>query len=447
MITAKFGGTSLCDAAHFQQVREILDQNPRRRFVVVSAPGKRWDDDVKITDLLYRCHQEARAGGSVAAAFAPVASRFRDIVADLRLGLDLEEEFHATVWAMERGAGQAFCASRGEYFSARIMAALLDLPFLDPAQCIFFDENGRFDGEAAQRTLSARLEGLDGAVMPGFYGGMPDGAVATFSRGGSDISGAILARATASSVYENWTDVSGVLAADPRVISAPPPIGTMTYTEVRELAYLGATVLHEDAIFPVKAAGIPIHICNTREPAAPGTWIVARSQEPAGAITGLAGRRGYSAIQVEKERSNNEVGYCRKILSCLEKNGVPFEHLATGIGSVSLVAQTAYVNAHRQRLLEDMEAAVHPDSLQILDGLSMIAVVGRGMAGRPQVASRLFDAVGRAGVNVRLIDQGTKELNIVLGVADSDYDRAMQAIFDSFFSKNTGGNSDGIPKI
>ena len=221
----------------------------------------------------------------------------------------------------------------------------------------------------------------------------------------------------------------------------------MTYTEVRELAYLGATVLHEDAIFPVKAAGIPIHICNTMEPAAPGTWIVARSQEPAGAFTGLAGRRGYSAIQVEKERSNNEVGYCRKILSCLEKNGVPFEHLATGIGSVSLVAQTAYVNAHRQRLLEDMEAAVHPDSLQILDGLSMIAVVGRGMAGRPQVASRLFDAVGRAGVNVRLIDQGTKELNIVLGVADSDYDRAMQAIFDSFFSKNTGGNSDGIPKI
>lgn len=248
-------------------------------------PGKRFGDDVKITDQLYRCHQEARQGGQVEAAFAPVATRFREIVAGLGLSLDLEEEFRATLWAMERGAGQAFCASRGEYFSARIMAALLDLPFLDPAQCTFFDQSGQFDGEAAQDTLAEKLRGLPGAVMPGFYGGMPDGAVATFSRGGSDISGAILARASGSAVYENWTDVSGVLAADPRVIAAPPPIGTMTYVEVRELAYLGATVLHEDAIYPVKAAGIPIHICNTMDPEAPGTWIVAQAREPAGAIT------------------------------------------------------------------------------------------------------------------------------------------------------------------
>ena len=436
MITAKFGGTSLCDAAHFQMVRDILALKEERRFVVVSAPGKRFPEDIKITDQLYRCHEEARQGGNVAEAFTPVASRFQEIAAQLGLSLDLEEEFRATLWAMERGAGQDFCASRGEYFSARIMAALLNLPFLDPAQCIFFDEKGQFDGEAAQKTLAAKLQDLPGAVMPGFYGGMPDGAVATFSRGGSDISGAVLARASGSRVYENWTDVSGVLAADPRVIAAPPPIATMTYAEVRELAYLGATVLHEDAIYPAKAAGIPIHICNTMDPQAPGTWIVAQATEPAGAITGLAGRRGYSALQVEKERSNSEVGYCRKILSCLEKNGVPFEHLATGIGSVCLVAQTELLEPHRQQLLSDVEAAVHPDSLQICHGLSMIAVVGRGMAGRPQGASRLFTAVSQAGVNIRLIDQGTKELNIVLGVDDGDYEQAMQAIFDSFFPKN-----------
>ena len=420
MITAKFGGTSLCDAAHFQMVRDILALKEERRFVVVSAPGKRFPEDIKITDRLYRCHEEARQGGNVAEAFAPVASRFQEIAAQLGLSLDLEEEFRATLWAMERGAGQDFCASRGEYFSARIMAALLNLPFLDPAQCIFFDEKGQFDGEAAQKTLAAKLQDLPGAVMPGFYGGMPDGAVATFSRGGSDISGAVLARASGSRVYENWTDVSGVLAADPRVIAAPPPIATMTYAEVRELAYLGATVLHEDAIYPAKAAGIPIHICNTMDPQAPGTWIVAQATEPAGAITGLAGRRGYSALQVEKERSNSEVGYCRKILCCL-----------AGYRRCQEVLEP-----HRQQLLSDVEAAVHPDSLQICDGLSMIAVVGRGMAGQPQVASRLFTAVSQAGVNIRLIDQGTKELNIVLGVDDGDYEQAMQAIFDSFFPKN-----------
>lgn len=433
MITAKFGGTSLADAAHFQMVRDILALNPERRFVVVSAPGKRSGDDVKVTDLLYRCHREAREGGDVAAAFRPVEERFREIVMGLGLELDLTEEFHATLWAMERGAGQAFCASRGEYFSGRIMAALLGLPFIDPAQCVFFDEHSQFDGDAAQASLSAKLQGLPGAVMPGFYGGMPDGAVATFSRGGSDISGAILARASRSSVYENWTDVSGVLAADPRVVPCAQPISTMTYTEVRELAYLGATVLHEDAIYPAKMAGIPIHICNTMDPQASGTWIVASAQEPAGAITGLAGRRGYSAIQVEKERSNSEVGYCRRILSCLERNGVPFEHLATGIGSVSLVAPTELLDRHRDTLLEDIRASVHPDSLQILDGLAMIAVVGRGMAGRPQVASRLFSAVGGAGVNIRLIDQGTKELNIVLGVDESEYQKAMNTIYRAFY--------------
>ena len=435
MITVKFGGTSLADAAHFQMARNILAMDPRRKFVVVSAPGKRFSDDIKITDSLYACHAAARNGEDVGAVFAPVAERFREIVKNLNLDLDLETEFAATQWAMERGAGMAFCASRGEYFSGRIMAALLDLPFVDPAQCIFFDKLGNFDGEAAQRTLSVKLRGLPGAVMPGFYGGLPDGAVATFSRGGSDISGGILARASGSSVYENWTDVSGVLAADPRVVKNPQPIFSMTYTEVRELAYLGASVLHEDAIYPAKMAGIPIHICNTMDPTAGGTWITYTSTEFGGTVTGLAGKKGYTAIQVEKETSNSEVGYCRKILSCLEKNGVPFEHLATGIGSVSLVAPTALLDKHRESLNADIRNAVHPDSLQFLDGLAMIAVVGRGMLGTPGVSAKLFTAVGEAGANVRLIDQGTKELNIVLGVDECDYEKTMNAIYEAFFRK------------
>lgn len=433
MITVKFGGTSLADARQFRKAKAILEQNPSRAFVVVSAPGSRGPGDEKVTDLLLRCHQAARDGLDVAGAFAPVAERFRSILRDLGLSLDLEEEFRSAVWAMERGAGAAFCASRGEYFSGRIMAALLDRPFVDPAQCVFFDQTGRFDGERAQATLSARLRSLTAAVMPGFYGGLPDGTVAIFSRGGSDISGSVMARASGSSVYENWTDVPGVLAADPRVVPGAAPIDAITYAEVRELAYLGATVLHEDAIYPAKAGGIPIHIRSTDDPEAPGTWIVAQAGSPAGAVTGLAGRAGYSAIQIEKEGTNGEVGYCRRILSVLERNGIPFEHLATGIGSVSLVAPTALIRRQRTALLADIRAAVCPDVLQIEDGLAMIAVVGRGMAGRPAVAGQLLAAVGQAGINVRLIDQGTKELNIVLGVEERDYRKTMEVIYRTFF--------------
>lgn len=436
MITAKFGGTSLADSARFTMVKKILAMDEQRRFVVVSAPGKRFPEDMKITDQLYLCHEAARSGGDVASVFAPIAQRFREIIVGLDLKLDLEEEFSATLWAMKLGAGRDFCASRGEYFSGRIMSALLELPFIDPAQCVFFDAHGQFDGEAAQKTLSEKLKGLSGCVMPGFYGSRPNGAVTTFSRGGSDISGGILARASGSSVYENWTDVSGILTADPRVVSEPIPIAAMTYTEVRELAYLGATVLHEDAIYPAKMGNIPIHIRNTMSPEKEGTWIMSSSSQCAGAITGLAGRKGYSTIQVEKERSNSEVGYCRRILSCLEENGVPFEHMATGIGSVCLAAQTELLRPHQDTLLRDIQASVHPDTLQIADGLAMIAVVGRGMAGRPGVAGQLFSAVEKAGVNVRLIDQGTKELNIVLGVDEKDYEAAMNAIYGSFFPES-----------
>lgn len=434
MITTKFGGSSLADGKHFRIVESIIKADPRRRFVVVSAPGRRFPGDIKITDSLFACHDAAYKGQDITPYFAPVAQRFRDIIRELGLKLSLEAEFQATQTAMELGAGQDFCVSRGEYFSGRIMAELLELPFLDPSHCHFFQENGQFDSEAANESLQSLLPRMTGAVMPGFYGGAINGGITTFPRGGSDISGAILARASGSEIYENWTDVSGILAADPRIVPNPARVRVMTYDEVRELAYLGATVLHEDAICPAKLAGIPIHICNTMAPQEAGTWIMAETPSTGRPITGIAGKRGYSSIQVEKERSNSEVGYCRKILSCLEENGVPFEHLATGIGSVCLVAPTELIKKHRKQLLADIRAAVKPDTLQIADGLAMIAVVGQGMSGNINVAGRLFSAVGKAGINVRTIDQGSKEMNIVLGVDEADFERAMNAIYLEFFS-------------
>ncbi|MCD7859785.1 MAG: aspartate kinase [Firmicutes bacterium] len=435
MITAKFGGTSLCDAQQFRAVQRIIESDARRRFIVVSAPGKRSEDDVKITDLLIACYNAAREGGDVAAAFRPVRARFEEIIAQLSLSLDLSQEFTATVWAMESGVGSAFCLSRGEYFSARIMAALLGRPFVDPVHFVFFNGQGAFDPEIAEHSLGERLRELDCAVLPGFYGAMPDGTVHTFARGGSDISGAIVARASGSEIYENWTDVPGVLAADPRIVPNPRLVDVMTYDEVRELSYLGANVLHPDAILPAKRAGIPIHIRNTMDPDSPGTWIVEKTDRPGSLITSVAGRRGYSSIQVEKDTANAEVGYCRKILSCLEKHGISFEHLATGIGSTAVIVPTQEVRASAEALKRSIESTVHPDSLEITDGLAMITVVGREMVGKAKAAVRLFDAISGAGIPVRLIDQGTRELNIVVGVDEQYFSAGMNAVYQAFFGE------------
>ena len=433
MKTAKFGGTSLADAGRFLQVRDIILSDPEIRFVVVSAPGKRFKEDKKITDMLYACHDSVRHGVDAKHAFRQVADRFRQIVKELGLKIDLESEFKNVESDLEAGASIDYCASRGEYFSALIMSALLQWPLIDPAQCLFFDHNGGANLDMANRELKRVIGGSSCGVMPGFYGAMAGGGVRTFARGGSDISGALLANASGSDVYENWTDVPGIFNGDPSTVPDADVIPAMAYEEIRELAYMGANVLHEDAVFPARRMGIPIHMRYTMDPSAPGTDI---SAAPGGSpipVTGISGRRGYATVQIEKESMNSTVGYCRRILSAFEKNGVPFDHIATGLGSVSLVAPVGSVEDCRDTLIADITAAVNPDSISIDKGLAMISVVGSDMAGKPGVAGRLLSAIGRAGINVRMIVQGTREINITVGVNEQDYEKAVRAAHSEFF--------------
>ena len=425
MIVAKFGGTSLASADRFAHVAQIIRADPNRRYVVVSAPGKRSPEDTKITDMLYRFQKSGLDGD-----FEPIAARFQEVIDDLGITLDLTPKFEEMCC---RPHTADYMASCGEYLSARIMAAYLDWPFVGAEECVFFNDYGQLDLIKTQHALFERLRKLPHAVLPGFYGVMPGGEIHTFTRGGSDISGALVASAMDAQVYENWTDVDGMLVTDPHIVPQAAALHAITYRELRELAYRGATVLHEDSVVPVRRSGIPIHICNTFHPTAPGTWIVSESRQPAAPITGIAGRRGYSTIQIERENTNSMVGYVRRILSCLEDFGIPFEHLATGLGSVCLVVPTDALEGHREALRDRVTRAIHPDSLVIEDGLAMIAVVGRGMVGRPGISARLFSALGAAKISVRVIDQGSTEMNIVVGVNEADYAPAIRAIHQEFF--------------
>lgn len=425
MIVAKFGGTSLADAARFHHVAELIRADTRRRYVVVSAPGKRFPEDIKITDLLYHFQQTKQPED-----FLPIEERFRQIVRELGIDLDLTADF-AEMKLKPHNAD--YMASCGEYLSARIMAAYLGWEFVDAETCVFFDENGQLDSIKTQHALFQKLRNLPHAVLPGYYGAMPNGEIHTFSRGGSDISGALVASAMDAEVYENWTDVDGMLVTDPRIVPHAATITSITYRELRELAYRGATVLHEDSVLPVRRSGIPIHICNTFHPEAPGSWIVSQSTQAPAPITGIAGRKNYSTIQIEREKTNSMVGYVRRILSCLENRGIPFEHLATGLGSVCLVVPTGSIADCREQLQEDITRAVHPDSIQIQDNLAMIAVVGRGMVNRFGICARLFAAAAEAGVSIRVIDQGSAEMNIVIGVDEPDYEKIVRAIHRAFF--------------
>ena len=425
MIVTKFGGTSLANGERFRHVADILRQDPNRRYVVVSAPGKRFDGDVKITDLLYRFRQSGDDR-----AFEPIVARFQGIIEELGISLDLSAEFEQMKHRREDGD---YLASRGEYLSARIMAAYLGWPFVDAACCVFFDGQGRLDQVKTRHALFEALRTLSHGVLPGFYGVLPDGRVHTFTRGGSDITGALVASAMDAQVYENWTDVDGMLVTDPHIVPNAVPLEVITYPELRELAYRGATVLHEDSVLPVRRGGIPIHIRNTFHPQAPGSWIVAQAGRPDCPITGIAGRKDYSTIQIERENTNSMVGYVRRILSCLEDRNIPFEHLATGLGSVCLVVPTEAISGCREQLQEDITLAIHPDSILIQDHLAMIAVVGRGMNHKSGICARLFSALGAAGISVRVIDQGSSEMNIVIGVEEPDYEPAIRAIHREFF--------------
>ena len=433
VIVTKFGGSSLADAGQFQKVKNILLADERRRFVVPSAPGKREEDDEKVTDMLYACHDRAALGENVEAVFDRLRGRYLGISQALGLSLDMNAELDNGFFALQNGQTRDFAASRGEFLSGMMLANYLGWEFIDAAEVICFDNQGVFDQERTQELLSRRLAGVERAVIPGFYGSLPNGKVKTFSRGGSDISGAIVARAAGAELYENWTDVPGFLMADPRIVKRPKEISVITYRERRELAYMGATVLHDEAIFPVRAAGIPINIRNANDPSAPGTMILrADESHVRGAITAIAGRKGFTAIAIEKNMMNAELGFGRRVLGALEECGVSFEHLPTGIDTMTVLCADANLSGKIEQVIEKIRRSCKPDHIEVISGLSLIATVGRGMVRYPGTASRLFAALADAGINIRMIDQGSSEINIITAVESADFERAVNAIYAAF---------------
>ena len=433
-IVTKFGGSSLADAGQFAKVKSILALDPARRYVVPSAPGRRFKEDEKVTDLLYRCHELAARGEDYQETFDKIAARYMDIAEELGLSLDLGAVLDEVDGRIGAGASADWCASRGEYLGGMLLADYLGWRFFDPAKGILFDETGRFDAERTQVVLSEALADGEPTVVPGFFGSKPNGEVHTFSRGGSDVTGAIVARAVGADMYENWTDVSGFLMADPRVVENPREIRSITYKELRELSYMGASVLHEDAMFPVHKAGIPTNIRNTNLPEHPGTLISLDMPEETDVptITGIAGHKGFSVIFVEKAMMNSELGFGRKVLSVLEECGISFEHLPTGIDTMSVVVAQDALAPHREQVVHRIMEVVEPDTLTIHDDMSLIATVGRGMVHNCGTAARLFASMSRAGINVRMIDQGSSELSIIVGVDDKDFESTIRAIYHEF---------------
>jgi aspartate kinase len=429
----KFGGSSLADAAQFRKCAEIVNADKDRRFVIVSAPGKRFSGDTKVTDMLYDCYKKAAKGEDFNAEFAAIEERFRLIIEGLEIALDLTEEFNHIKHAFSHRAGSDYAASRGEYLNGRIFAAFMGFDFIDPATCIFFDDGGSFDLAATLDALSPALGKSQYAVIPGFYGARRNDTIKTFSRGGSDVTGSIVARAAGADIYENWTDVSGFLVADPRIVENPAVISEITYRELRELSYMGAGVLHEDAIFPVRTAGIPINIRNTNSPEDPGTMIVSEAKtSPAYTITGIAGKKGFSVINIDKDMMNSEHGFGRNVLRSLEKNGLSFEHMPSGIDTLSVVLSTEGFKAKQNDVIAEIKSRVNPDRITVDDNLALVAVVGRGMRNTRGTAGRIFSALAHAKVNVQMIDQGSSELNIIVGVAEEDFETAVRAIYEIF---------------
>ena len=429
----KFGGSSLASAEQFKKVGNIIRADKERKYVVPSAPGKRFSNDTKVTDMLYACYDLADQGKSFKAELDAIKARYQEIIDGLQLDLDLSEEFGTIEKNFKAKSGNNYAASRGEYLNGIIMANYLGYDFIDAATVIFFDENGEFDAARTNEVLRARLAESKEAVVPGFYGSMPDGAVKTFSRGGSDITGSIVAKAAKADVYENWTDVSGFLIADPRIIDHPEAIETITYRELRELAYMGATVLHEDAIFPVRKEGIPINIRNTNAPEDKGTLIVeATCQKPRFVITGIAGKKDFASVTVEKAMMNSQVGFCRKVLEVFEENHVSIEHMPSGIDTMTIFVHQEEFEEKEQKVIAGIHREVEPDYLELESDLALIAVVGRGMRATRGTSGRIFSALAHANINVRMIDQGSSELNIIIGVSNHDFEGAIKAIYDIF---------------
>ncbi len=431
----KFGGSSLADAEHFRMVERIILEEPERRYVVPSAPGKRFSSDTKVTDMLYECYQIASQGDNIDASFAKIVDRYNSIIEGLGIELDLSKEFESIKTSFALHAGRDYAASRGEYLNGLILAKLLGFDFIDAAKVVRFAEDGTFDDETTDKILNAELDRHYRAVIPGFYGSMPNGTIKTFSRGGSDITGSIVARAARATIYENWTDVSGYLMTDPRIVDSPCGINNITYHEMRELSYMGAGVLHEDSIFPVRAAKIPINIRNTNDPSVKGTMIVPNGTDipdEAHIITGIAGRKGFTILNIEKAHMNSEIGFGRRVLSAIESEGITFEHLPSGIDTMSVVLSGEISVDQKNRILNNICATCLPEYIGFEGGLALIAVVGRGMVHNKGTAAKVFSAVADANINIRMIDQGSSEINIILGVDEKDFETALRAIYDKF---------------
>ncbi len=430
----KFGGSSLADANQFKKVKNIIKADAERRYVIPSAPGKRFSDDIKVTDMLYKCYEIASKEEDFSGIFQQICERYNEIITELKVDLSLEDEYKKIAEGFKNHIGRDYAASRGEYLNGIILAKYLGYEFIDAAKVVHFDEKGNYDEEKTMAFMEKYLSDVKCAVIPGFYGITPNDTIKTFSRGGSDITGSIVAKAVMANLYENWTDVSGFLMADPRIVKNPKPIKYITYRELRELSYMGATVLHEDAIFPVRTAGIPINIRNTNEPDAPGTMIVAAAGEKTNdfVITGIAGRKGFCSVTLEKDMMNNELGFGRRVLQIFENHKISFEHLPSGIDTMGVVVSQEEFDNDKESIYKDIQTKVNPDSISVVRDLALIAVVGKGMISQIGTASIVFKAVSDMGINIRMIDQGSCELNIIIGVDEKDFDMAMNAIYNAF---------------
>ncbi|MBR4587845.1 MAG: aspartate kinase [Lachnospiraceae bacterium] len=429
----KFGGTSCASADQFKKIKDILASDISRRYVVVSAPGKRFSKDIKVTDMLYGAYAKAEAGQDFSGDLKAIKARYDEIIGGLGIKLDLTEEFKTIEDGFKNLVGRDYAASRGEYLNGKVAAGYFGFQFIDAADVVRFDADGNYVADKTNELLTKRLNGMDGCVLPGFYGATADGKIVTFSRGGSDVSGSILAKAIHADMYENWTDVSGFLVADPRIVDDPEVIKCITYRELRELSYMGASVLHEAAIFPVRSEGIPINIRNTNSPLDPGTMIVESTCNKSDfTITGIAGKKGFVAVYIEKDMMNSEIGFCRKVLQSFEDNQISIEHMPSGIDTMTVVVHQDEFEAKEQQVISEIHRLVDPDTIELVTDISLIAVVGRGMRQNRGTAGRIFSALAHAHINVRMIDQGSSELNIIIGVANRDFENAIKAIYDIF---------------
>lgn len=432
----KFGGSSLASAEQFKKVGEIIAADESRVYVVPSAPGKRFDDDTKVTDMLLHVYETASAGNDITEEMQAIKARYDEIITGLGLtDFSLDKDFEEITKKLVADPQKDYAASRGEFLNGKIMAAYLGIEFIDAAEVIFFNAEGNLNNYKTEKILGGRLAKAQRAVIPGFYGLGKDGNVKTFSRGGSDVTGSIVAQASRADVYENWTDVSGFLVADPRIVPDPKPIKYITYRELRELSYMGASVLHEDAIFPVRHCGIPINIRNTNAPEDAGTWIVESTcQKQDYVVTGIAGKKDFCTIFITKAMMNAEIGFGRKVLQAFEENEISFEHMPSGIDTMTIVVHEDEFMHKEQRVVSAIHRLAEPDSVEIESGLALVAVVGRGMKSASGTAGKLFSALAKEGINIKMIDQGSSELNIIIGVKNKDFDTAIKAIYNTFIT-------------